>query len=147
MSTSILQGGNSAPKDKVYLWNSWYIRRSFAPGACPWHMERVPGAWSAPLEHALGAKPLVCIRLNSENVLRATKCCNFFAFCMGIWILSHKVILWCPRILHQCIYTLVHLCIQHHQTTYLGLFQRKAVSEKISNFWSKPLWKKCKIFD
>ena len=32
------------------------------------------------------------------------------------------------------VYCLGLLCIQHQQTTYLGLFQRKAVSEEISNF-------------
>ena len=36
ISWSILRGGNSAPEDKVYPWNLWYTRRSFAPGACPW---------------------------------------------------------------------------------------------------------------
>ena len=64
---------------------------------------------SVQLEHAPGAKSLVCIRLNSEKVLRATKCCNFLAFCMGIWCIC--LIRWYYGVQVYYISALVLLCI------------------------------------
>ena len=50
---SILQGGNSAPKDEAYPWNRWYTRMSFAPGKCLWSMLREQNPSCVPVFNSL----------------------------------------------------------------------------------------------
>ena len=103
ISWSILQGVNSALEDKVYLWNRWYTRRSFAPGACPWSMlwEQDPSCVSALTRKKYWGQP-------------RTKWCNFFAFCMGIWCIClirwyYGVQVYCISVLPWsiCVYNII----------------------------------------